>query len=161
MLVEVMVAMVVFAVAFAGLFLVYSQSVRMMDSLRRISRAQDMLQANVEFLKTRSWDQLTNVVNTSSGTISASTSNLVESISATSNSSPVCTRLVLLSNDPLKIGLPGAIRTLSMANFPGNSASEPMRRVTVMMTWSNLSGSVLSNSVSTCITKGGLSADCY
>jgi hypothetical protein len=160
-LVEVLVAMVVFVIAFAGLFLVYGQSVRMLDSMRRVSRADDILQANMEFLRTRSWAQLTNVVNTSAGTVSANSSNLIESISANSSNSPVCNRLVLLPSDPLRIGLPGAVRLLSMTNYPGSAASECMRRVTVLLVWTNLNGIVASNGATSYLTKGGLSADFY
>ena len=161
-LVELLVAMVVFLVAFSGLFLVYGQAVRMLDSLRRISRADDMLQANVEFLRTRSWSQLTNVVNTSSGSVSASSSNLVESISATSTNSPVCNRLVLLPNDPLRIGLPGATRLLSMTNaITLTTTDESMRRISVLLVWTNGSGRAMSNAATLFVTKGGLSADYY
>ncbi len=158
-LIEVMISMAIFVMAFVGLFLTYGQAVRMLDGLRQTSRAEDLLMANMEFLRTRAWADITNVVDTSGGSVSANSSNLVESVSATSSSSPVCNHLQMLSSDPLRIGLKNATRDLQFAPYPGVTAGEPMRRMTVSICWDTFQGRRLTNSMTMYVTKGGLSAD--
>ncbi len=150
-LIGVLVGAAIFAAAFTGLFLTYGQAVRMLERLREFSRAEDVVMSNMEFLRTRTWDQLTN----SSAGFSTSSSNLTESVSATSSNSPVCSHLVLLSNDPLRFGIKNATRDITLSNVssdPGN-----MMQATVAVSWDLSNGTRWTNSMATYITRGGLS----
>ena len=156
-LVEVMIAAVIFTMGFTGLFVTYSQTIRILDSVQQASRVDGVLQANVEFLRTRAWDSVTNVVVTSGGSAtSQNTSNLVESVSATSSLSPICSHLVLLAGDPLKIGLRNATRDVQIVAAPADPGA--MVQATVTIAWQKTNGQFLTNGMSTFITKGGLSA---
>ena len=165
-LIEVLVAMTIFVVGLAGVFLVYGQTLRMVSSTRQISRAEEVALANIEFLRTRSWDQLTNVyVTTASTTPSQNSSNLTEStgkvVMSSSTNSPVCTHLVLLSSDPLKIGLNTAVRDLQFSPNPATTVitTQTMLTATVLVSWETWRGTRLTNSLTTYLTKGGMTAD--
>jgi type II secretory pathway pseudopilin PulG len=163
-LVEVLVSMMVFVVAFSGLFIAYYQSTRTLTVLRQTSRANDIALANIEFLRTRTWDQLTNVyVTTGATTPSHFTSNLTESIHQVvtlNTNSPVCTHLELLASDPLNIGLLNARRDFV---FSPNPAIAPVTAnvitSTVLISWETLGNRRLTNGMTTVIAKQGLSAD--
>jgi len=163
-LVEVMISCAIAAVAFAGLFSVYYQSTRILTSMRQTSRAEDICLANLEFLRTRSWDQLTNVYTTTSATTpSQSSSNLIESINMVVTSvtnSPVCTHLEIINGDPLRIGLIGAKRDFVFApNIASSATSATIVTGTVIVSWETYSGTRLTNSMTTVITKQGMTAD--
>src|SRR5690348_4341359 len=80
-LVEVMISAAIIVTAFAGLFMTYYQSQRILTAMRQTSRAEDICLANVEYLRTRTWDELTNVyTTTSASTPNQNSSNLIESI---------------------------------------------------------------------------------
>ena len=162
-LVEVMISAAIFVVALTGIFLAYGQAVRMLDSLRQTSRSEDILLANVEFLRTRTWTQITNVITTTAGStpFTENTSNLTESVQAVSTNSPVCSHLTLLPADPLKIGLKGAVRDVKMDPYPGTATTEAMRKATVTLTWNTLQGRAITNTMTVYITMGGMSADIF
>lgn len=152
-LIEVMIAMSIFVMAWAGIFLEYGQGVRMLDGFRQVSRAEDVCMANIEFLRTRNWTQLTNLV-----TATSASSNLIEQIPY--NSSNIVSTLTIVANDPKKIGLRNVSRVILMQTFPtANTPSEPMRLITVLVTWETMQGRILTNSMSVGITKGGMTAD--
>lgn len=150
--VEVMVASTIFALVFTGLCLAYGQAIRMLDGIRQNSRAEDVALSNVEYLRTRSWAQITNIV-----TGTQSSSNLTEAI----GSSSIYTTLTILSDDPLKIGLKNAQRNLQMTPYPTSSTSESMRKATVVVSWISIGNKNMSNSLTLYITKGGMTADVY
>jgi len=153
-LVETMVALAVFVTAFAGIFLTYGQVVRLLDGLRQVSRAEDVAMANMEFLRTRNWTQLTNLVNSSS-----TSSNLIEQIPY--NSSNIVATLTLIASDPKKIGLRNVSRVIQMTPYPTASSTEPMRKATVLVIWDSMQQRTLTNAMTVYITKGGMTADVY
>ncbi len=164
-LVEAMISAAIFVVAFAGFFLAYGQAIRMLDGLRQVSRAEDIALANIEFLRTRSWEQLTNMyVTTSATTPIQSSSNMIESINLVVTSvsnSPVCTHLEVITGDPLRIGLKNVKRDLIF--FP-NPVTAPITTPTVItgtviVTWDSMEGKRFTNSMTTVLTKGGMTAD--
>jgi len=159
-----MIATAIFVVAFAGFYLAYGQSVRMLDSLRQTSRAEDIALANIEFLRTRSWEQLTNLyVTTGSTTPVQTSSNMIESINkvvVSITNSPVCTHLELFAGDPLKIGLRNVERDIILLPDPSAApTSLTMMQATVIVHWDSLEGRRLTNSMTTFLTKGGMTAD--
>lgn len=169
-LMEVMVAMAVFVLAFSGVFFAYGQSVRMLDGLRQTSRVEDIAMSNIEFLRTRNWTTLTNLITTSSSsTFSQYSSNMTESINAYvvvsgANNSAVCTHLELLSNDPLRIGIKNIKRDI--VYIPSTiSSTTSVIQARVIISWESLRSGVaglrLTNSMTTFITKGGMSADVF
>ena len=165
-LVEVMVGMAIFAMAFIGVSLAYSQAVKILDSLRQTSRAEDIILSNIEFLRTRSWEQLTNVyVTTSSTTPSQTSSNMTESISSvvsgTTTNSPVCTHLELISTDPLRVALRSIQRDLQFSPNPATTVitTQTMLTATVLISWETWKGNRITNSMTTYLTKGGMTAD--
>lgn len=162
-LVEVMVAASVFVVAFAGLYMSYGQSIRILDGLRQTSRAEDIALANIEFLKMQNWNLLTNrYVTTSTSAPSHFSTNMTESISQVTingvTCSPVCTHLELQSSDPMRIRLKNVKRDLyfSPSTFTGTTQGV---KVTVVVSWESWNGRSLTNSLTTYITKGGMTAD--
>ncbi len=165
-----MVAMAVFVIAFSGIFAAYGQSVRLLDGLRQASRAEDIAVANIEFLRTRNWSTLTNLVTTSSSsTFSQYSSNMTESINAVvvvngANESAVCTHLELLASYPLRIGIKNVTRDIVYSPST-TSPITSLIQVRVNVSWENLrsgsSGTRLTNSMTTYITKGGMSADVF
>lgn len=163
-LVEVLLAAGIGAFAFAALFGVYFQSQRMLVSIRQTSRSEDVALANIEFLRTRSWAQLTNVyTTTSSSTPSQSSSNLIESINVvvTSNTnSPVCTHLEVIAGDPLRIGLINGKRDFIFSpNIATQATTANVITGTVLVSWDTYNGTRLTNSMTTVITKQGMTAD--
>lgn len=153
-LVEVVVAMAIFVVAYTGIFLIYSQGMRMLDGLRQVSRAEDIAMANVEFLRTRNWHEMANLVN-----VTSSSSNLVDQIPY--NPTNIVSTLTLLSSDPRKIGLKNASREIQIAPYPTASPDEPIRKATVLVIWQNIQQQTLTNSMSIYVTKGGMTADVF
>lgn len=149
-----MVSMILFVMAFAGLFLVYGQTVRMLDSLRQTSRAEDIALSNIEFLRTRSWDQVTNVFTNSIGS-----DNLAEATNAVETNSPIYSTLTLVSSDPLGIGLKNASRNMYVQPWPTTSTAEPIRKATVTVVWKTMDNRTVSNNMTVYITKGGMTAD--
>ena len=167
-LVEVMVSAAIFVFAMTGIFLAYGQAVRMLDGLRQTSRSEDILLANVEFLRTRSWGQLTNlVITTTGGTPTAWSSNLTESGSVVSaTNSPTCSHLELMTADPLNIGLKAARRNLVITGYPNGLATDTMRQCTVILSWTPMRGTgtaltnnMITNTMTVYFTKGGMTAD--
>jgi prepilin-type N-terminal cleavage/methylation domain-containing protein len=151
-LVEVMVSLSIFSIAFTGVFLVYGQTTRTLDGLRQASRGEDVAISNIEFIRTRSWTQLTAAMGGST-----TSSNLTEGIPY--NASLIPSNLTLLASDPQKIGLKNGQRDISIVPYPSTSANEPMRRVTVNVSWEIHNGRRLTNSMTIYVTKGGLTAD--
>lgn len=163
-LVEVMISAAIAAIAFAALFAAFFQSQRILASVRQTSRAEDIALANLEFLRTRTWDQLTNVYTTTSGsTPSQNSSNLIESINMVVTSitnSPVCTHLEVISGDPLKIGLINGKRDFIFSpNTAAGAVSANVITGTVVVSWDTYVGTRLTNSMTTVITKQGMTAD--
>lgn len=163
-LVETMVAATVLAFAFVGFFAAYAQSLRLLDASRQLSRGGDIALANVEFLRTRSWEQLTNVYVTTSATVPVQTSsNMIESIntvvSATTNS-PVCTHLELIAGDPLNIGLNNVKRDIIFSpTLPAANLTNTILQATVLVHYDSKWGTRQTNSMTTFLTKGGMTAD--
>lgn len=162
-LVETMIAAVIFTVAITAIFLAYGQSIRLLDGLRQTARAEDILLANIEFLRTRNWNVLTNIYTTTSATTPPSTSsNLTESIKSVTIGgvveSPVCTELQIITGDPLRVGIKNARRGLVFSQNPVNSTTTVLT-VTVIVSWDSVLGRTITNSMTTYITKGGMTAD--
>ena len=164
-LVEVVVAMAVFVVAFSGIFLAYGQSVRILDGLRQTSRAEDIALANIEFLRTRNWTVLSNpFITTAASNPSQWSSNMTESANSVVlggvTTSPICTHLELLAGDPLRIGIKNVMRDLIYNPSPV-TANTQILTVTVLVSWDSIEGRRWTNSMTTYITKGGMSADVF
>ncbi len=153
-LVEVMVATAIFVVAFSGVFLAHGQCVRLLDGMRQVSRAEDVALANVEFLRTRSWTQLTNLVASTSAS-----SNMIEQIPYSSSS--IVSTLTLVDGDPKQIGLRNVSRVIQMTPYPTSSASEGIRKCTVLVIWESIQQRTHTNSMTVYLTKGGMTADVY
>ena len=162
-LVEVMVAASVFVLVFAGLYMSYGQSIQILDGLRQTSRAEDIALANVEFLKMQSWNLLTNrYVTTATSTPSQYSTNMTESIAQVSiggvTCSPVCSHLELQTSDPMRIRLKNVKRDLYFSPSTCSATTEGLR-ITVVVSWDSWRGRSLTNSLTTYITKGGMTAD--
>jgi hypothetical protein len=165
-LVEVLISAGIALLAFGALFSVHFQSQRIMGSIRQTSRAEDIALANIEFLRTRTWNQITNlyVTTTNSGANpSGYSSNLIESvnwvITGISNS-PVCSHLEVISGDPLNIGLLNGKRDIVLSPNPATGpVSANVITGTVLVSWDTFVGTRLTNSMTTVITKQGMTAD--
>ncbi|MDZ4742266.1 MAG: prepilin-type N-terminal cleavage/methylation domain-containing protein [Verrucomicrobiota bacterium] len=166
-LVEVLISLIIFMVAFAGLYTVSSRAMLMLDSSRQTARATDITLANIEYLRTRAWDQIIYYTNTSSGQAIAVSSNMINSQTAPTK---VCSYIELHPTDPMNIFLTAPegkrpSRELIMQFYPSGQTVTPagagtnnIIKVTVVTAWQNMSGKNLSNTMTTLITKGGLSA---
>ncbi len=167
-MIEVVVALVIFMVVFTGLYTVASRATLMLDSSRQSARATDITLANIEYLRTRAWDQLVYHSNTVSGQSIAVSSNMIVSQEAPYL---VCSYIELHPSDPMNIFLTSQAgqrpsRTIIMEYFPsglpvtpGGSATNHIIKATVVTAWQNMSGTKMTNTMTTLIAKGGLSAN--
>ncbi len=166
-LVEAMVSSMIFLIAFGSVYMAHFQAVRSLDGLRQMSRAEDVTLANIEYLRTRNWDELlawTNIPTTSSLRISV---NMIET-STTANAGNLINYLELNPADPEHVFLTGENgtpprRQIYMEFFPtggtvtSTGTNQSMIKATVVTTW-KVGAKWLENSMTTIITKGGLSA---
>jgi hypothetical protein len=165
-LVEVIISAGIAVFAFSALFAAYFQTQRMLSGIRQTSRSEDIALANMEFLRTRTWSQLTNVYVTSTNSganPSGYSSNLIESvnwvITGISNS-PVCSHLEITPGDPLHLGLIGGKRDFIFSpNVAAGTTSATIITGTVVVSWDTYAGTRLTNSMTTVITKQGMTAD--
>ncbi|MDL5055606.1 type IV pilus modification PilV family protein [Geitlerinema calcuttense] len=167
-LVEVVIALVIFMFVFSGIYMVSSRAMLMLDSSRQSARATDITLANIEYLRTRAWDQLVYFTNTAPGQAISVSSNMI-----VSQLTPymVCSYLELHPDDPLNIFLTAQTgqrpsRQIIMEYFPsgipvtpGGSATNHVIKATVVTAWQNMSGTMMTNTMTTLISKGGLSAN--
>ncbi|MDX2225650.1 MAG: prepilin-type N-terminal cleavage/methylation domain-containing protein [Verrucomicrobiae bacterium] len=165
-LVEVLVSSMIFMIAFGALYMAHYQAIRQLDGLRQMSRAEDVTLANIEYLRTRNWDELlawSNIATTSALRIST---NMIESMSLTNGL--IVNYVELDPSDPEHIFLTGdkdqpPRRNIHMVFWPDGSAvvsgdtSHSMIKATVTTSW-KVGNTWLTNSMTTILTKGGMTA---
>lgn len=177
-LIECLVSAMIFIIAFGAVYMAHYQAIRQLDGLRQMSRAEDVTLANIEFLRTRNWDQLlawTNISTTHSLRIST---NMIETrtggpithcgVPYDSMQELIFNYLELDQDDPAHIFLTGdkihpPRRTISMVFWPDGSAvtyndtTHSMIKATVTTSW-KVGEKWMTNSMTTIITKGGITA---
>lgn len=166
-LVELLISVVVFVFVFTGLYALSSRAMVMLDSSRQQARAVDISLANIEYLRTRSWEQLVFHTNASSGDSLAISSNLIVSQDVPYK---LCTYVELHPSDPMHIFLTAPqgerpSREIILKFYPSDeavttagAATNSVIRATVVTSWTTLGGQRMTNTMTTLIAKAGMSA---
>jgi prepilin-type N-terminal cleavage/methylation domain-containing protein len=128
-LIELAIALFVIALVFAGVYGMSSQVTRVMSLARGETRAVHAAQAEIERLRTTSWDAITAL---------GSSYAVTEAQNAA-------------------IGdLPHGVASVTISPYPETATNASIRRITVSVQWQDALGKVQTNELSTLIAQHGL-----
>lgn len=130
-MVEVCIATLVLGILIGSILTVVTQAYVILSRSRETLRANQILQQEMETIRTYSWSQMTNSSNFGSATY---------------------------TDQGVRYSVSRSVSNCSNSTSYGTNY---MKQVTVTVTWTNMSGQAISKNMTTLITQGGLNDYIY